>query len=148
MKLIHTWDYNPLAKDGDQGYVLSTRFSNDGNFIFTGGAGRNEIRVFMNNSDSSATYKLQMEIKDLPSAVFTMDVNPNPDIKQFVFGCSNGQVMTVNYDFDQNNLEFEPYGGNFSKYAQETIQMQEAARKKKKKVLQNNQERRMELFNI
>ena len=90
MKRIHTWDFNSATKDTDSGYVLATRFSADGNFIFAGGAGKNEIRVYMNNSDSSANYKLQMEIKDLPSAVFTMDVNPNPEFKQFVFGLGNG----------------------------------------------------------
>ena len=90
MKLIHTWDFTPGVKELESGYVLATRFSNDGNFIFAGGAGKNELKVYMNNCDTSANYKLQMEIKDLPSAVFTIDVNPNPDFKQFVFGCSNG----------------------------------------------------------
>ena len=58
MKLIHSWDFNPSSKEIDSGYVLSTRFSNDGNFIFAGGAGRNDLRVYMNNCDTSASYKL------------------------------------------------------------------------------------------
>lgn len=82
MKRIHTWDYNMgHTKDIESGYVLATRFSADGNFIIAGGAGKNEIRIFANNCDSTANYKLQMEIKDLPSAVFSIDVNPNPDAK-------------------------------------------------------------------
>lgn len=148
MKLIHTWDFNPTSTGIDSGNVLSTRFSNDGNFIFAGGAGKNDIRVFMNNCDSSANYKLQMEIKDLPSAVFTIDVNPNPDIKQFVFGCSNGQVMTVSYDFDQNNNEFEPYQGNFQKVAYDHIAQEEMFKKSKIRAQPINAQRRMEIFNV
>lgn len=58
MKKIYTWDYNSASKDIDSGYVLGTRFSNDGNFIFAGGAGHNELRVFSNNCDGSANFKL------------------------------------------------------------------------------------------
>jgi hypothetical protein len=42
----------------DSGYVFATKFSKDGNFIIAGGAGKNEIRVYMNNSDTTANYKL------------------------------------------------------------------------------------------
>ena len=68
-KKVHTWEFNQ-TKDYEAGYVFSTRFSNDGNFIFAGGAGRNELKVFANNSDSSATYKLQMEIRDLQAPIY------------------------------------------------------------------------------
>ena len=86
----------------------------------------------MNNCDSSATYKLQMEIKDLPSAVFSLDVNPNPDINQFVFGCSNGNIWSVTYDVENNNVENEPCQFNFSKFAYDHIAAEEFARKQKK----------------
>lgn len=56
-KRVHTWEFNQ-NKDYEAGYVFTTKFSNDGNFIFAGGAGRNELKVFANNSDSAATYKL------------------------------------------------------------------------------------------
>lgn len=75
-KLVHTFNFASHT-DHETGFVLSTKFSNDGNFIFTGGAGKNELKVFMNNADSSATFKTQMEIKDLPAAVFTIDKAPN-----------------------------------------------------------------------
>lgn len=44
MKKVHTWKFNDRTKDYDSGHVLSTRFSNDGNLIFAGGAGMNELR--------------------------------------------------------------------------------------------------------
>lgn len=112
-KLIHSWDFNPSTKENNTGYVLSTKFSNDGNFIFAGGAGKNDIRVFMNNCDTTAKYQLKMEIKELSSAVFTIDVNPSPALKQFAFGCSNGQVMMLNYEVDTSSVDYEPYQGNF-----------------------------------
>ena len=84
----------------------------------------------------------------MPSAVYTVDVNPNPDIKQFVFGCANGTVMTVNYDFDLKNNEFEPYQGNFSKYAYEYIAQEEYMKKQKKIVQQPTHQRKMDQFNI
>lgn len=64
-KLIHSWDFNPSARENNTGYVLSTKFSNDGNLIFAGGAGKNDLRIFQNNCDTTADYKLQMEIKEL-----------------------------------------------------------------------------------
>ena len=79
MKLIHTWNFDPISYNS--GYVFSTRFSNDGNFIFAGGAGKNDLRVFMNSCDTSANYKLLFEFRELPGAVNTIDVNPNPDVK-------------------------------------------------------------------
>jgi hypothetical protein len=68
--------------------VFSSRFSNDGNLIFAGGAGKNELKVFMNNADTSANFKIQAEIKDLPAAVLTIDKSPID--KQFAFGLANG----------------------------------------------------------
>lgn len=147
MRKIHTWDYNANSKDAESGYVLSTRFSNDGNFIFAGGAGHNELRVYNNNCDTTANYKLQMEIKELPDAVYTIDVNPNPDIKQFAFGLGNGQIMAINYDFDQNNTEFQPYQGDFSRVAYDIVALEEL-KKKQRSVMPLSEITRMAYVNI
>ena len=112
-KLVHTFPYS-AHNDHETGFVFSTRFSNDGNFIISGGAGKNELKVFMNNADSTATFKTQMEIKDLPDAVFSIDVAPNE--KQFAFGLGNGNVYCCNYEVDPTNVEFEPYTGDFEEY--------------------------------
>lgn len=115
-KRIHNFDYNQsLSKDVDAGYAFSTRFSNDGNFIVAGGAGKNELKVFANNADTKADFKIQMEIKDLPSPVYTLDTNPV--IKQFAFGLGNGNLYMCNYDIDTTTQEFTPYIGDFENFS-------------------------------
>ena len=52
-----TWEWNQ-SRDNETGYCFDTKFTNDGNFIVAGGAGKNELKVFANNSDSTATMKL------------------------------------------------------------------------------------------
>mmetsp|Transcript_1912 Transcript_1912/g.2700 ORF Transcript_1912/g.2700 Transcript_1912/m.2700 type:complete len:112 (-) Transcript_1912:165-500(-) len=90
-KRIHSWDFNPNSRlDYDSGFAYATRFSQDGNFVFSGGAGKYELKVFANNVDSTANYKVQMEIKDLPCPVYCIDKNPNPALRQFAFGLNNG----------------------------------------------------------
>lgn len=71
----------------------------------------------MNNSDTSANFKIQAEIKDLPAPVLTIDKSPTE--KQFAFGLANGQVHVLNYEIDTNNAEFEPYTGDFINYTTE-----------------------------
>lgn len=68
--------------------------------------------MFSNNADSSATFKLQMEVKDIGSAVYTID--SNKFAKQFAFGLSSGEVHIINFDYELESPEFEPYQGNFS----------------------------------
>jgi len=114
-KRVHTWEWNQ-SRDLDSGYCFSTRFTNDGNFIIAGGAGNNELKVFMNNSDTTATFKLQMEVKNLPCAITNVATNPNPDTKQIAFGLSNGMVYVLSYDVDAN-AEFEPYTGDIARVA-------------------------------
>lgn len=109
MSLVHTWDFNKYSKDRNTGHVLATRISKDGNFIFAGGAGKNDLRVFANNCETTADFKLLMEIKELPSAVTTIDVSPDPARPQFTLGCSNGQLINIKYDVDYTNEQFEPY---------------------------------------
>ena len=119
-KLVHTFQY-AAHSDHETGFVLSTRFSSDGNFIIAGGAGKNELKVFMNNADSSASFKTQMEIKDLPAAVYTIDKAPN-DTKMFAFGLGNGNCYVVNYEVDAHNVEYEPYLNEFPEFVANKIE--------------------------
>ena len=54
---MHTWEFQQGTRDYEAGYVFSSKFSNDGNFIFAGGAGKNELKAFTCNSDTGGTYK-------------------------------------------------------------------------------------------
>lgn len=74
-KRVHTFDFG-ATKDFESGYLFSTKFTHDGNFILAGGAGKNELKVFANNADTTATYKLQMEIKDLSGPVYQICTHP------------------------------------------------------------------------
>lgn len=131
-KKVHNFEYyqGTNREYADSGNIFSTRFSNDGNFIFAGGAGKNELKVFANNSDTKADFKIQCELKDLPSPVYTLDVNPNPNMKQFTFGLGNGNVYMCNYEVDTKTSEFTPYMGEFQKFAIEKIQAEQKAEQK------------------
>jgi WD40 repeat protein len=81
-KRVHNFEFNQSGnKDLDSGFIFSTKFSNDGNFIIAGGAGKNELKVFNNNADSNADFKIQMEIREMPMPVNTIAVNPNSTMK-------------------------------------------------------------------
>lgn len=121
---IHNFEYNQgISKDTDSGFVFSTRFSNDGNFIVAGGAGKNELKVFANNADTKADFKVQLEIKDLPSPVYSLDTNPAA--KQFAFGLGNGNLFICNYDIDMKTSEFSPYLGEFEKLAVQKVKAED-----------------------
>lgn len=61
-KLVFNWDFHRRShyaenQQSENGFVLGARFSHCGNFIFAGGAGKNELKVWMNNSDTSQSFK-------------------------------------------------------------------------------------------
>ena len=37
---------------------MSTKFSNDGQYIIAGGAGGNEVKIFANDADSNAKFEV------------------------------------------------------------------------------------------
>ena len=56
--------------------------------------------------------------------------------------------MGINYDFDQNNTEFEPYQYSFAKVAYEIIAAEALAKKQKKIISPLGEHNRMERFNV
>ena len=93
---VFTFDYSPKnIKKVNDGYVLATRFSPDGKFIITGGAGWNEVKIFANDSDSTALFSPVVESYRLPTPVFSIAVNPTRN--EFAVGQENGNVHMVNY---------------------------------------------------
>lgn len=53
--------------------------------ILAGGAGKNEVKVFENNCDGSASYRILATIQDLESPCLSLDVTKNGE--NFAFGC-------------------------------------------------------------
>lgn len=54
-KRIFSFNYSPQSLlKANEGYSLATKFSNDGSFILTGGAGRNELKMMLNDSETDA----------------------------------------------------------------------------------------------
>ena len=54
----------------------------------------------MNNSDSSASFKIVMEIADLPAAVTSLDANKQD--KYIAFGLENGSIYVLNLNTDES----------------------------------------------
>ena len=74
--MVHEWSFNQRKQnDLQSGYVMSTKFSNDGQYIVVGGSGMNELKVFANDADGEGQFKTQIELRSLPSPVFDIDVS-------------------------------------------------------------------------
>lgn len=89
----------------ESGYVLSTRFSKDKDhsLIFAGGAGRNELKVFDNDTDGSGYFKQMGTFSDNRHAIMCMDVSPNG--KMLAFGNGNGQIFVSQFELNGNEDE-------------------------------------------
>ena len=77
-KVIFTFDY--IRRNQDQtypenGYILGARFSSCGNFLLAGGAGKNELRVWINNCDTSQSFKQVMHIGPMGFPVVALDTS-------------------------------------------------------------------------
>lgn len=85
-QLIQNVDWEATTKkDFDAGYALATKFSKPKpNLIFSGGAGKNEIKIFENNIDGSATMKILGTVSDLESPCLCIDASKNGE--SIVFG--------------------------------------------------------------
>lgn len=75
-----------VRKDFEAGYLYGTRFSKPHpNLIVAGGAGKNEVKVFENNSDGSATFRVLTSILDLETPCLSLETSKQGD--SFAFGC-------------------------------------------------------------
>eukprot|EP00351_Strombidinopsis_sp_SopsisLIS2011_P000483 CAMPEP_0116878596 /NCGR_PEP_ID=MMETSP0463-20121206/10339_1 /TAXON_ID=181622 /ORGANISM="Strombidinopsis sp, Strain SopsisLIS2011" /LENGTH=120 /DNA_ID=CAMNT_0004526961 /DNA_START=774 /DNA_END=1136 /DNA_ORIENTATION=- len=91
------WD---TRKDPEAGYVFATRFAKpNGNAIFCGSAGKNEMKIFDNNGDN---FRVLGSMHDFGASVLTMDTAKNG--KQFCFGTSDGRVVSGFYEIDNDNM--------------------------------------------
>ena len=88
--LINNIDWESSSrKDVEAGYVYATRFSKpDPHFIIAGGGGKNEIKVFENNVDGSASMRIITHVSEIESPVLSLDTSKTGD--NFAFGCQNG----------------------------------------------------------
>jgi hypothetical protein len=71
------WD-SSSRKDPDSGFLFATRFSKSSpNYIFGGGGGKNEVKVFENNADGSASFRPLAQISELDSPCLSIDTTKN-----------------------------------------------------------------------
>ena len=106
-KVIQEIPFDPPGSNiSESGYVLATRFSKDRDrsLIFAGGAGRNELRVFDNDTWGVGRYKEMGHLNDARGAIMCIDTAPSG--KAVAWGNHLGQVI-VTY-FDLNNDDAEP----------------------------------------
>lgn len=107
-QLIHNIEWESSSrKDGEAGYVFGTRFSKPNpNLIIAGGAGKNEVKLFENNADGSATFRIVASIQDIETPCLSLDTAKTGD--QFAFGCQDGRIYICAYKFEEG-IEFEGY---------------------------------------
>ena len=110
-QLIQNVDWEATAKkDFDAGFSLATKFSKPNpNLIFSGGAGKNEIKIFENNIDGSASMRILGTITDLESPCLCIDAAKNGE--SILFGLQDGSIYTVGYKIDDDMEGYEGYQG-------------------------------------
>jgi len=83
--LIYNIDWETSSrKDIESGYLFGARFSKPNpNFIIAGGAGKNEIKIFENNADGSASFRILAQIHELEAPCLAIDTSKTGD--NFVF---------------------------------------------------------------
>lgn len=91
-------------RDIESGFVYATKFSKPKpNLIIAGGAGKNDIKIFENNADGSASFRVLSTITDLEAPVMSLDHSKNGD--NFAFGLQNGKVYIVNHHLEEGDFE-------------------------------------------
>jgi hypothetical protein len=78
---LYTVDWESSSrKDPETGFLFATRFSkNNANLIISGGAGKNELKVFENNADGSASFRVLASITELEAPILSIDTNKGGD---------------------------------------------------------------------
>ena len=86
-QLIYNVEWESSSrKDMEAGYVYATRFSKPNpHMILAGGAGKNEVRIFENNVDGSATFRFIGGVNELPTPCLSLETSKTGD--NFAFGC-------------------------------------------------------------
>lgn len=113
---MFTWNFHKRSTENSEGgQVYGARFSSCGNFIIAGGGGRNSVKVFMNNCDSSATFKQLLEFGTFSHSVSCLDSCKSENM--FAFGLTNGEIFVIRFKADSSSPEYEGYQGNFEKLA-------------------------------
>lgn len=89
----------------ESGYVFCCRFGKDKDLpvIFAGTAGRNELRIFDNDSEGTGRYKELGHINDNRNVIMCMDTASNG--KQLAWGNSAGQIFVSPYSIGQAEEE-------------------------------------------
>lgn len=73
---LDTFDFSH-SDQLNHGQITSTNFTPDGQFIIAGGAGKNEVKIFHNDLQTSRKYPVQYQITDLPDCVTHISNNHN-----------------------------------------------------------------------
>ena len=119
-QLIANVDWESGRKDLETGFVFGARFTKPNpNMIIAGGAGKNEVKIFENNCDGSASYRVLASLNDLDAPCLSLDVTRNGET--FAFGCQDGRIFVCSTKLEES-VEFEGYqGGSVEHLAQSKV---------------------------
>ena len=105
-KVMNEIPFDPPHTSYDQsGYVMCCRFSKDRDrsIVFAGGAGRNELRAFDNDTPGLGVFKQIGNLNENRSPIMCMDTATNGC--QMAWGNHLGQVFISNYDLNAQDDE-------------------------------------------
>lgn len=90
----------PMASIAESGYVLCARYSKDRDrsVFFAGGAGKNDLKVFDNDTEGTGKFRELASFNDNRSAILCLDTSH--DGKLVAFGTHSGAVHISKYDLN------------------------------------------------
>ena len=88
---------NPHSRDKVAGFVYAARFSKDKDqsVIFAGGAGRNEFKVFDNDTDGQGKYRVLGALSGHSDSYLACDTSPNGE--KVAIGTSGGHILVSEF---------------------------------------------------
>lgn len=92
----------PNTSFPESGYCLAARLSKDKDhsLIFAGGAGRNELRVFDNDTDGSGRYRELANLNNNQGVIMCIDTAPNG--RAVAWGNHLGHIFVSSFDLNES----------------------------------------------
>ena len=104
LKVIQEISFDPPNTSfPESGYCLATRLSKDRDrsLIFAGGAGRNELRVFDNDTDGSGRFRELGNLNNNQGAIMCIDTAPSG--RHVAWGNHLGNIFVSSFDINESD---------------------------------------------
>ena len=97
---LTSFDFNKIKSD-HHGFVMATKFSSCGGYIFAGGAGQNEFKIFRNDLLRGQQFELELSLTNFEDAINQIATSRHQN--RVCVGLLNGDVFPFSYAATEND---------------------------------------------